>query len=89
MKRNAPGIIACAALLALGSGSAAADLVFPSLSYRTGPYAPNGIPFADGFADYFTLLNERDGGIGGVTARVVECETGYLCTLMLPLIAAI
>ena len=29
-----------------------ADLVFPSLSYRTGPYAANGIPFADGYADY-------------------------------------
>ncbi len=54
-----------------------ADLVFPSLSYRTGPYAANGIPFADGYADYFTLLNERDGGIGGVPIRMVECETGY------------
>ncbi|MEM9795915.1 MAG: ABC transporter substrate-binding protein [Pseudomonadota bacterium] len=54
-----------------------ADLVFPSLSYRTGPYAAGGIPFADGYADYFTLLNERDGGIGGVMTRVLECETGY------------
>ncbi len=54
-----------------------ADLMFPSLSYRTGPYGANGIPFADGYADYFTLLNERDGGIGGVPVRVVECETGY------------
>ncbi|MCF6444870.1 ABC transporter substrate-binding protein [Nereida sp. MMG025] len=54
-----------------------ADLVFPSLSYRTGPYAAGGIPFADGYADYFTLLNERDGGIGGVMTRVIECETGY------------
>ena len=36
-----------------------------------------GIPFADGYADYFTLLNERDGGIGGVPIRLVECETGY------------
>ncbi len=54
-----------------------ADLVFPSLSYRTGPYAANGIPFADGYADYFTLLNERDGGIGGVPVRLLECETGY------------
>ncbi|MEL6572067.1 MAG: ABC transporter substrate-binding protein [Pseudomonadota bacterium] len=54
-----------------------ADLVFPSLSYRTGPYAANGIPFADGYADYFTLLNERDGGIGGVATRLLECETGY------------
>jgi branched-chain amino acid transport system substrate-binding protein len=54
-----------------------AELVFPSLSYRTGPYAPNGIPFADGYADYFTLLNERDGGIGGVPIKLIECETGY------------
>jgi branched-chain amino acid transport system substrate-binding protein len=54
-----------------------ADLVFPSLSYRTGPYAANGIPFADGYADYFTLLNERDGGIGGVPIKMIECETGY------------
>jgi branched-chain amino acid transport system substrate-binding protein len=54
-----------------------AQLVFPSLSYRTGPYAPNGIPFADGYADYFTLLNERDGGIGGVPVKLIECETGY------------
>ena len=54
-----------------------ADLVFPSLSYRTGPYAAGGIPFADGYADYFTLLNERDGGIGGELARILECETGY------------
>ncbi|MXU64988.1 ABC transporter substrate-binding protein [Oceanomicrobium pacificus] len=69
---------AAVALTALMAASPAlADLVFPSLSYRTGPYAANGIPFADGYADYFTLVNERDGGIGGVPARVLECETGY------------
>ena len=56
---------------------ALADLVFPSLSYRTGPYAANGIPFADGYADYLTLVNERDGGVGGVPVRMIECETGY------------
>ena len=55
----------------------ATELVFPSLSYRTGPYAAGGIPFADGYADYFALLNERDGGIGGVPTRLLECETGY------------
>jgi len=54
-----------------------AELVLPSLSYRTGPYAVGGIPLADGYNDYFTLLNERDGGIGGVPVRVIECETGY------------
>ena len=38
----------------------------PGLVYRTGAYAPNGIPFANGRADYFALLNARDGGINGV-----------------------
>lgn len=61
----------------LTAAPAMADLVFPSLSYRTGPYAANGIPFADGYADYLTLLNERDGGIGGEKIKLVECETGY------------
>ena len=27
----------------------------PALVYRTGPYAPNGVPFANGVADYWTL----------------------------------
>ncbi|OUS34182.1 ABC transporter permease [Rhodobacterales bacterium 56_14_T64] len=67
--------LALSALMA--AGPAMADLVFPSLSYRTGPYAAGGIPFADGYADYFTLLNERDGGIGGVMTNLIECETGY------------
>ena len=66
-----------ATALTIGAGPAFAELVFPSLSYRTGPYAPNGIPFADGYADYFTLINERDGGIEGEKIKVVECETGY------------
>lgn len=54
-----------------------ADLTIPSLSYRTGAYASGGIPFADGYADYFSLLNARDGGIGGVPINFIECETGY------------
>jgi branched-chain amino acid transport system substrate-binding protein len=67
--------MAVAAVMA--AGPVMADLVFPSLSYRTGAYAAGGIPFADGYADYFTLLNERDGGIGGVMTKVPECETAY------------
>jgi branched-chain amino acid transport system substrate-binding protein len=49
----------------------------PSLVYRTGPYAPNGIPFANGVADYLKLVNERDGGINGIKITTEECETGY------------
>ena len=50
---------------------------FPGLMYRSGPYAPNGIPFATGFADYIKLLQERDGGIGGVPIVYEECDTAY------------
>src|SRR6266700_3848935 len=49
----------------------------PSLVYRTGPYAPNGVPFANGMADYYAMINERDGGINGVKLVFEECETGY------------
>jgi len=74
MMKLAAGI---AATLAVAAPAMAQDLHFPMLSYRTGAYAPGGIPFADGYHDYMTLLNERDGGIGGLPIRVSECETAY------------
>ncbi len=49
----------------------------PLLTYRTGPYAPNGIPVANAYVDYLKLLNERDGGINGVKISYEECETEY------------
>ncbi|MBI3456655.1 MAG: ABC transporter substrate-binding protein [Candidatus Rokubacteria bacterium] len=52
-------------------------IYIPLLVYRTGPYAPNGIPSANGFNDYFDLLNERDGGINGVKIAFEECEMQY------------
>ena len=61
----------------MAAAPAMADLIVPNLSYRTGPYGANGTQYADGFNDYFTLLNERDGGIGGVKVKMIECETGY------------
>ncbi len=73
MKTLAAALIAGA----MASGPALADLVIPDLSYRTGPFAAGGVPFSDGYQDYFALLNARDGGIGGVPIRLVECETGY------------
>ncbi|MCP3871413.1 MAG: ABC transporter substrate-binding protein [Gammaproteobacteria bacterium] len=64
--------------LAGASTAFAADSQFiGSLVYRTGPYAPGGIPWADGFADYINLLNERDGGINGVKLSLEECDTAY------------
>lgn len=60
------------------SGAAAQEEQFiPLLSYRTGAYAPNGIPWANGKQDYLKLINERDGGINGVKIAFEECETGY------------
>ncbi|MGX1098486.1 ABC transporter substrate-binding protein [Amorphus sp. MBR-141] len=53
------------------------ELFIPLLTYRTGPFAGSGIPIADGMRDYLTMLNERDGGIGGVKIKIEECETGY------------
>lgn len=53
------------------------EIFIPLLVYRTGPYAPNGIPSANGFNDYFKLLNARDGGINGVKIVWEECETQY------------
>ncbi len=52
-------------------------IFLPLLVYRTGPYAPSGIPSANGFNDYFSLINERDGGINGVKIAFEECETQY------------
>jgi branched-chain amino acid transport system substrate-binding protein len=59
------------------AASAAKEQFFPLLVYRTGPYAPNGVPFANGMADYYKMLNARDGGIGGIRLTMEECETGY------------
>ena len=56
---------------------AEAEAFIPLLTYRTGAFAGSGIPIANGMADWFTLLNERDGGINGLKIRTEECETGY------------
>src|SRR5690242_4125402 len=74
----AAAVAACAAaVFAAPDAAAQSEQFVPSLVYRTGPYAPNGIPFANGVADYYSLINERDGGINGVKIVVEECETGY------------
>ena len=65
------------ALTVAAPAQAQNEQFIPGLVYRTGAYAPNGIPFANGFADYYALVNERDGGINGVKIAYEECETGY------------
>ena len=73
------GAIAATALAVPIAGSAlAADEIFvPLLVYRTGPYAPSGVPIANGMIDYMKLINERDGGLNGAKLVWEECETQY------------
>ena len=54
----------------------AKEQFFPALVYRTGAYAPNGVPFANGYVDYLKYVNAK-GGINGVKIVYEECETGY------------
>lgn len=75
---GAMGAAFAAGLAASTLPAAAEDQIYvPLLTYRTGPFAGSGTPIADGMSDYLRMLNERDGGIGGVKLLVEECETGY------------
>jgi branched-chain amino acid transport system substrate-binding protein len=78
------GLILSAALGAIAgtpafvsAASAQNSIYVPLFTYRTGAFAGSGIPIANGLSDYLNMLNERDGGIGGVKIAVEECETGY------------
>jgi branched-chain amino acid transport system substrate-binding protein len=62
---------------ALSGTAYSQSLYVPNLAYRTGPFAATGIPLMDGQRDYLAMLNERDGGIGGIKIEYDECETGY------------
>ena len=64
------------ALLPSVATAQAKDQFFPVLVYRTGAYAPNGVPWANGYVDYLKLTNAR-GGVNGVKISFEECETGY------------
>ncbi len=68
--------IGLSAVLVSPAAVAAEEQFFPVLAYRTGAYAPNGTPWANGFVDYMKLTNER-GGVNGVKMIWEECETGY------------
>jgi len=75
----AAGLAAASLGATLGVTSALAqakEQFFPVLVYRTGAYAPNGVPFANGYVDYLKYVNAK-GGINGVKISFEECETGY------------
>ena len=57
--------------------AAAGEQFLPVLAVREGALRSQQIPLANGFIDYVTLLNERDGGINGVKLVWEECEMVY------------
>ncbi|MDO4705079.1 MAG: ABC transporter substrate-binding protein [Comamonadaceae bacterium] len=71
-------LVTLSALALLGASAAvqAQEQYVPALVYRTGQFAPLGVPWADGKLDYYKLVNAR-GGINGVKIKYEECETGY------------
>jgi len=72
------GVAVAALVGATALPALAQDSVYvPLFTYRTGSFAGSGIPIADGMHDYLEMLNQRDGGIGGVKLVIEECETGY------------
>src|ERR1035437_5987913 len=72
-------IVLASVIAAAGTGAfaQAKEQFFPLLSYRTGAYAPNGIPWANGKQDYLKMIKGRGGGINGVKITFEECETAY------------
>ena len=81
LARTAALAVAALSTLAVGTQAqaqaAAAEQFVPLLVYRTGQFAPLGIPWADGKQDYLKLVNARDGGVNGVKLTYEECETAY------------
>ena len=71
------GVVGLSGVAATSPTLAAGEQFIPMLVYRTGAYAPSGIPVANGFRDYYKLVNARDGGVGGVEITFEECETEY------------
>lgn len=79
MKRTLVVMLVSSFVMAIIVSSAWAEdsLFIPLPCYRTGPFAASGTPICNGMRDYLTMLNERDGGIGGVPISIAECETSY------------
>ena len=65
-----------AAVVSPAAYAQAKEQYFPVIVYRTGAYAANGAPWANGYVDYLKLVNAK-GGINGVKVSFEECETGY------------
>jgi branched-chain amino acid transport system substrate-binding protein len=76
MKLRNLALATCLAVVGITAVAQPKEQFFPALPYRTGPFAPNGVPWANGYIDYLKLTNAR-GGINGVKIIYEECETAY------------
>jgi branched-chain amino acid transport system substrate-binding protein len=80
LKQQWWGVLVAAALGGLVGATVVAavgEQFIPLLGFREGAQKAIGIPLGNDFIDYFTLLNERDGGINSVTLVWDECETVF------------
>ena len=77
--RIVKGFTAAAAMMVVaGIAQAQAKEQFVPLNFFwVGPYASSGTGISGGMIDYFTMLNNRDGGINGVKITSEKCETEY------------
>jgi branched-chain amino acid transport system substrate-binding protein len=64
-------------LVGVTAVAAAGAQFIPILGVREGALKAQGISMTNGFIDYVTLLNARDGGINGVKLVWEECETVF------------
>ena len=74
--KHVAALVVAASALGAALPTMAQEQFVPLLAYRTGSFAPLGIPWADGKMDYLKLVNAR-GGVNGVKIVYDECETGY------------
>jgi branched-chain amino acid transport system substrate-binding protein len=82
MRRKQPwwsGLVAAVlgGLVSVTAVAAGGAQFLPVLGGREGALKSVYIPVTNGYLDYLTLLNERDGGINGVRLGWEECETVY------------
>ena len=65
------------ACVVLPSAAQPNEQFIPAAFYWVGPYAAGGSGISAGMLDYLTMLNDRDGGVGGVKLIWEKCETEY------------
>jgi branched-chain amino acid transport system substrate-binding protein len=76
--RNPSALVGALLLAAaLPAGAQPNEQFIPAAFYWVGPYAAGGSGISAGLLDYLSLVNERDGGVGGVKLVWEKCETEY------------